>query len=408
MQLLSVVLVLALTPKFRREFLRPGFWTLLLAFSISLVPPLMWNAQHGWVTVVHLGARGGGELKLLRPLEFIGAHLGVYSPVIFAAMILAIGPGWKKARLSFKPRFLLFFSLPLLAMYLWISLRNYEPNWTAPAFVSLGVLAAAVWLERAQTSRAVRILAFAGLFVGGGMSLAIMNTDALRALGVPWPYKLDPGARLRGWRGTAQFVGDFRKGFEQTGGRRVFLVASSYGIASELAFYLPEKNASLPGHPLVYTPESQAADSEYFFWPRYDEYTDLRVIARNWLAEHDSDPAQAKNRAALEAALTAIPGDKPRTDPAAAEPWAALTRALRDAAPELGLDEYYSEEEGLSLFVGSNALYITDRAEERPPSSIGNAFERTEMIAHVRQERRGLPLRELRIFACHNYRSLPL
>jgi len=60
------------------------------------------------------------------------------------------------------------------------------------------------------------------------------------------------------------------------------------------------------------------------------------------------------------------------------------------------------------VFLGRSALYITDRAEEKAPTAIKGGFEQVEMIACIDQIRRGLPLRQLRIFACRRYRSLPL
>jgi 4-amino-4-deoxy-L-arabinose transferase-like glycosyltransferase len=67
------------------------------------------------------------------------------------------GGAWRKARHSLRHRFLLAFALPLWAMYLWLALKQAgEANWTAPAMVSLGILAVACWHERAQTSPALR------------------------------------------------------------------------------------------------------------------------------------------------------------------------------------------------------------------------------------------------------------
>jgi hypothetical protein len=59
-------------------------------------------------------------------------------------------------------------------------------------------------------------------------------------------------------------------------------------------------------------------------------------------------------------------------------------------------------------FIGRSALYITTSGDETAPSNLENAFERVEMIALLKFTRHGLPLREIRIFACQNYRSLPL
>ena len=66
-------------------------------------------------------------------------------------------------------------------------------------------------------------------------------------------------------------------------------------------------------------------------------------------------------------------------------------------------DTIYTEEHGYNPFRTRTALYITDRDEEKAPSSIKQGFESWEMIACIDQTRRGLPLRQLRIFACRNY-----
>ena len=358
MQLVSVLLILAITPKFRREFRRPGFWTLLATFVIFTLPPIIWNARHDWITLEHLKDRGGlhkgfalnfGELA-----TFIGLHFGVYSPLIFLGMLIAAGWGVRRARHQWKPRFLLAFSLPLFALYLWLSLKQAgEPNWTAPAVISLGVLAVAFWHERAATSRGARIFSATALAVGLVASLLIINLDAVRTIGIAWSYKLDPGSRMRGWRTAAAKVEQLRADFETQLGEKVFLIANEHEVASILAFYLKDKRPEGPAHPPIYIPESQAFVDQYSFWHRYDEFV---------------DPAEA---------------------------------------PQIPRDEYFTEG-GVNPFMGRTALYITDRPEEKAPSAIKGGFEQVEMIACIDQTRRGLPLRQLRVFACRRYRSLPL
>ena len=65
----------------------------------------------------------------------------------------------------------------------------------------------------------------------------------------------------------------------------------------------------------------------------------------------------------------------------------------------------------MNLFEGRDALYITDESrtgQERPPSAIERGFDRVELVRLFRIERRGQPLRDLRVYACYNYRTLPL
>jgi hypothetical protein len=358
MQLLSVVLALAIMPKYRREFRQPGFYSLLAVYALCTAPPIVWNAQHDWITAVHLRARGGLKgtfgIDLGEWFTFVGAHFGVYSPLICAGFCVALWWGWRAARHHSKPQFLLAFSLPLLALYLFLALKQAgEANWTAPAALSLAILAAALWHEKAQEHAWARKFCVAALAVGIALSLITVNADALRTLGIPLPYDRDPSARLRGRQSAAERVEEFRKKFEAETGEPVFLIANNYGHAASLAFYLKDKRIEGPGHPPVYVPESAYPENQYFFWPRYDENLDL------------------------------LPGEKPA-------------------------EEYYTEEMGYNPFLGRTALYITERSEERAPSSIQRGFERVEMIACIDEVRRGLPLRQIRIFACYHYKQVDL
>ena len=357
-QLLSVVLILAFTPRYRREFARPGFWLMLIVFLACTAPVVIWNADHSWITLTHLSSRGnlntGFALHLKEPLEFLGAHLGVYSPLIFVGLLMALWWARHEAAHKFKPRFLALFALPLLVMYGFLSLKKAgQANWTAPAFISLGILAAALWHEAVARQPAKKKLVALALAIGIAMSFVILGTDMIRAAGIPFPYKLDPGARLRGWKSTAIMVDDFRKKYERDSGKPAFLIANKYQTAALLSFYLPDKRTEGPGHPAVYVPESQDIDSEFAFWPRYDEF------------------------------VAPPPGTKPA-------------------------EEYYTEEQGVNLFTGRNALYITDEINDTPPSAIERGFERVEMVALFDVERRGQVLRTVRIFACTNYRTISL
>jgi Dolichyl-phosphate-mannose-protein mannosyltransferase len=358
MELLSIVLVLAITPRYRRELIRPGFYAMLGTFALFTIPPIAWNMQHDWITLNHLGARGGlhsgFQVNPAEWLTFFGTHFIVYSPLVFAGFCVAVWWGWKSAAVHFKPRFLLAFTLPLFALYLTLALKQAgEANWTAPASLSLAVLAVALWHERAIRHRWARVFGVSAVGVALALSLLTINTDALRTVGIPIPYSWDPSARLRGWKTAADTVETYWKQFEQDTGAPAFLIANNYGTASSLAFYMKDKRILGPGHPPVYVPESPVPENQYYFWPRYDE--NLRLP----------------------------PGEKPK-------------------------DEYYTEELGYNPFLGRTALYVTDRAEGRPPSEIKRGFQRVEMVACFDETRFGLPLRQIRIFACYNYMQVPL
>jgi hypothetical protein len=409
MQLLSIVLLLALTPKYRRELRQPGFFAMLGVFLLFTIPVLVWNARYGWVTLHHLGERGGlSEGPRFRPGDFfiyLGLHLGVYSPLIFAAMLGAIGWSWRKAALHFKPRFLLAFSLPLLVMYFGLALKRAgEPNWTAPASVSLAVLTVAWFHELTAQRKWARTYSMAALVIGATMSLLMLDTDILRSMRLPLSYDADTTARLRGWRTSAEAIEALRLKFEREQGAPVFLIANKYGTAAGIAFYLRDKHREGSGHPPIYCPESATFENQFSFWPRYDGNADLTDIARDLLAKTNG-PAHDELAASLAALNAAVPANDPD---AAVENRRRFFRALKVVDPQLPIDDSFTAALGFSQFAGRTALYITDRPERRPASSIEKGFARTEMIASIDVTRRGLPLRQLRVFACYDYRQSEL
>jgi len=200
-------------------------------------------------------------------------------------------------------------------------------------------------------------------------------------------------------------VDELRHKLEAESGKPMFLIANKYQTASSLSFYLPEKRADGPGHPPVYIPESQAIENQYSFWGRYDEMEEPTELAKALLPKV-TDPAL---RGSLEAALKnlSVPEMAKVSEEVRGERRQALIRALLLVNPALPLDEYSSEDWGVSLFQGRDALFITDQSH-RVPAAIRKGFEKVEMVAAWKEERRGLPLRLIWVFACHNYRSLPL
>lgn len=410
-QLLSVLLLLAITPRHRSQLWRAGVWSMLGVFVLFTIPPIVWNQQHDWITVAHLSARGGLqktlELSISEFGKFLGAHFGVYSPLIFAAMLAALWIGGKRARTHYKPRFLLAFAVPLLALYFGLSLREAgEANWTAPAALSLLLLTVALVHEWAETDARLRVGAFAALVLGAAMSIFTIDSDLLRVVKIPWPYDADPSGRMRGWKSSAEIVETARADFEKETGKPVFLIANKYQTAAALSFYMENPRAELPGHPPVYIPESQAIENQFSFWPRYDQMEDLVQIARDYISNAAANPDHAASLSGILATLALA--EKHEQPTAVADARRVLVQALQPALPHLPLDESFVEEQGLSLFAGRTALYITDRAEERPPSTIKDGFARVEMIACIDLHRRGQQLRQLRIFACYEYRGMPL
>ena len=357
LELISILLVLILTRHLRREFLRPNLYLLLLAFGLCIIPPLVWNSQHAWITLQHLKSRGSlDEAPGFHPLEllaFLGEHFVTYSPLLFLGLVWAVIASWRRAQQSFKVLYLLWFGLPVFLLYALLSLNKAAaPNWDALAFLSLGVLAISYWRERSASRVAAKNWTKAAVVLGLVMSALLVG---LMVNGRGFDRRgRDPSDRLRGWRSTAEAMNKIRADFEKRTGQPVFLIADERDRAAELAFYLPDKRIEGPGHPPVYIPESQDMVNQFSFWPRYDEFVPL--------------PANA----------------------------------VRDP------NEIYTEEEGVNLFTGRTALFLQLGKKERAPRSIRAGFGRTERIATIEVRTGGRLLREFQVFACYDYRTMSL
>jgi 4-amino-4-deoxy-L-arabinose transferase-like glycosyltransferase len=357
LEIVSVILVLAFVPRLHSEFKRPGLYSLLGVFVLCTLPPIIWNAQHAWVTVTHLRARGGLDQSAgLHPFEtvkFLLEHFLFYSPLLFLGVVWGIAGSWPRVHQQFKSLFLFWFGIPVFVLYLLLSFnKTPAPNWDALAFPSLGLLAVQYWHNRVERSRALQLTMTAALALALFMTLLALDSDLIRTVGLRLPRK-DPSNRLRGWPVAAAAVEKLRTDLEARLGQRLFLITDDRDRASEIAFYLRDKRMEGAGHPPVYLVESQDLQNQFSFWPRYDQFVD--------------NPAG--------------PG---------------------------GAEQETFTEGGVNPFAGRDALFIRDGENGSLVHNIRAAFESCEPVAILETWRYGERLRSWRIFLCRGYRTLPL
>jgi len=355
--LVSILLFLFIVPKYRSELKRANFYLLLLCFAPSLAPPILWNLQHDWLGLEQLSNQAilnalfTGKLSHLS--ESFGKQIALYSPLLLICVLIALFGSIKKAFRNSKICLLLTFSWPVILIYMIMALhQGSDPVWTAPAFIGLGILATHYWLQVASQRALVRGFCVAAVLLSGLQASLAMNIHLVPTIGVSFPTDLNPSSGLHGWRTIAKAIDKFRADFEAKLKARVFMIGNEYQTSSMLSFYLNDKRSEGPGHPPVYIPESQDIQNEFSFWPRYDEF------------------------------VAADPSSKS--------------------------DTTFTEEAGVNLFLDRTALYITDQAEPEPPQNLQSAFTRWELLAVYELDRKDLPLRQIRIFACYQYQTLPL
>jgi 4-amino-4-deoxy-L-arabinose transferase-like glycosyltransferase len=220
----------------------------LLGFA-ALIPPILWNAFHGWVTFYHTATHfeASPHNFIATSTEFIGGQIGIVSPLtwILFALLSAL------LLFNFKSRdrrvlYLLCFSfLPLLGIAVLSLRQRIQPNWPAMVYPA-GMILLSAW-GCGNISAGPRLDSWRPYFKKGIMVGAVM---ALLAYAIPfWAGAVHvPSAdrligRLQGWRQLGVETG--RALGEVPRPQSTFIMTFDRQLASELAFYVP-------GQPGVY------------------------------------------------------------------------------------------------------------------------------------------------------------
>ena len=263
---------LLLHSKTRRHLRKPALWITLLGSYLSLIPPLIWNAQNEWITFTHtkhhfVDASDGGNVVLERIedfFSFLGTQLGVLGPgtaVVLFPICLVLLP--KTRKLSAPVRFLLIFgALPLAGMLLMALRQGLQPNWPAVFYVSCFALTAAWYTGHVRPKfppQAMRkhlpvsiaiSVALVAFFYFGPILFQAIGKDG---------HKADPSRRVLGHDLVAEEFEKIRR--TQSDAEKLFLVTLGHrDIASNLAFGLPDQ-------PRLYRWESSGTIvSQYEMW----------------------------------------------------------------------------------------------------------------------------------------------
>lgn len=285
LQLLCWLTVFVLIKTSRVHLRRPGPWLALGVQLLFLVPVMIWNHQHDWITVTHV-AEGTNATTDWKPTprflqDFLLTELGLLNPVFFiGAWIAALGLFRSKPR---RPLEIYLFSMgfPMLLFLLAYSLKaRINANWIAPAILPLLTLTVVYWGHRwSQTPRWIHRTFQVACAVGFAVVFVLHDTALIKRIsGKPLPAKIEPLRRVSGWEDTAHQVREARDRLLLEG-RPVFIVGHHYGLASQLSFYLPESREALEaGSRLVFVLAKDHPSNQFYFWPGYSARTGENAI----------------------------------------------------------------------------------------------------------------------------------
>jgi 4-amino-4-deoxy-L-arabinose transferase-like glycosyltransferase/membrane-associated phospholipid phosphatase len=279
LQIICLGFYFFLRPEARVHLRRAGPYVALMIVILATVPVIIWNAQHDWVTIEHV-ASNAARSDPWRPTlkffwEFIGAEFALLNPLFFVGMIWAMGAFWRSPARTALWDYCFCMGGPLFLGYLLFSFyKRVFPNWIAAAVVPLFCLMSLFWQHRLAAGwRWSRRALAVGLGLGAFAVVILHDTDLTKkVIGRTLPPERDPLRRVRGWSETAMVVSAQREKLRAEG-RPIFIIADHYGMAGELAFYMPDAKAAVQKRQtFVYTKTAAQAKNQFYFWPGYREH----------------------------------------------------------------------------------------------------------------------------------------
>ncbi len=264
------------------------FWPLVLLwkreFSLSfvlgvlislfgLLPSLYWNATHDFATFRHVGETMVATGKTVpNPLEFIGAQLALFSPILFFVLLFAyidFGKKWKE--LPEGLQFCGSVAALLLLSYMGISFfKRMQGNWCAfaypPAFV---ILAWYGWQKKV-------------VLVGAAASL-LMTASVLF---LPLPYSMNPFRGALGWKELSEVLEQVHYDASHE-----FLASNHYQTTSLLSYYNQDKKRAfflnLQGsrkNQFSYWEGLKIGESGLFIWlePKLQRHPDIENRGKSY------------------------------------------------------------------------------------------------------------------------------
>lgn len=215
----------------------------LLSFAISLlalVPSLIWNINHNYVTFRHVLSTifgqhqkelGATYLKQGNLPDFIGAQAALLSPVFFLILLIAFFSLVKKRSLTRPLAFCAFTTGAILLVYTALSYyQKMQGNWCVFAYPTGIVFLTWYLLEAVSWGR---VWLYIGLAAAILQNLILYTVPAIQARN--WfyvPYKLNIFRHYMGWNRLGSLVTE--TGYNP---KEDFLFSDRYQMSSLLSFY---------------------------------------------------------------------------------------------------------------------------------------------------------------------------
>jgi 4-amino-4-deoxy-L-arabinose transferase-like glycosyltransferase len=236
---LALGVALVLLPKHGTALFRQrGLWCALLIAGVMILPVIVWNAQHDWVSFTYqLNHAGGDANQGWKPrgvVVYIGLQILAYGLLPPIGLVIFY---WRlRTRHADVARICLAFGLPLLILMILLAGKGASmPHWTTAAWIAL-FPAAALGLQHAWQSgvgisqKAIRLM-MAGLMSFQALA-AVVVMFAMFTGGTPLGSPGNPFADFYDWKAASSKAHMLQEKYHADA-----LAVSNWTLASRLAWY---------------------------------------------------------------------------------------------------------------------------------------------------------------------------
>lgn len=258
-----VVIGAWLEPQFRKKSL----WAGIAISLLGLLPSLIWNRDHAWVTFKHVAGNIGGtssaEVAQGNAGAFLGEQAALISPLLFVLLVLAGIDLFRRRNLYSKGLlFCGYSSLGILLGYAGMALfKKIQGNWCDFVYPAAVVFLCGYSFEiKSKMAR----------WHQAGLVVALILTGV--AFSIPWiqsrpagfalhlPYKMNPFRHNVGWNNVSEAL--TQAGYDS---ESQFLFADKYQTCSILSFYGPQQQQA------YFLNLQQSRLNQFSFWPSMAE-----------------------------------------------------------------------------------------------------------------------------------------
>jgi len=223
-------------PLFMKRFWNASLIKGVLISLIGLLPSFIWNWQHDFGTFKHVfftvkGADNSLAISQSNLLEFIGAQVGLVSPILFVLLLISFVYIIKHYKTVSKPiKFCFISSFSILCLIaLFASFKKMQGNWAVFAYPAAFVCIGFVMIEK--KSYGLKLVK-AGIALSIILFCILVSIPYMQLNGLPVPYKLNAFRHNVGWNKLPQILKEVGYNPAQD-----FLFGDKYQMSSILSFY---------------------------------------------------------------------------------------------------------------------------------------------------------------------------